>query len=156
MKVEGQTQSTNTPNSISPSASFSNLPKELILAIFQLLGIKECLSSRLVCHQWKVIIDEPTIIYGQYAPEIRAIKELISLPPRFSAWEAMPRHWGLIVTKNVLNFSSLHGDVIAFNPPFCQQSSKFFSFISPPPFSDRYIFLAQCGNTYFLTEQGTT
>jgi hypothetical protein len=140
----------NTPLTV------DNLPNELILSIIQLLGIKDCLSSRLICHRWKVIVDDPTTIYGKYIQEIDAIKKLSFLTPKYSAWKDMPRHWGLIVKENVLKFSSCSSDIISFHPPFCHQSSSFFSFNSLIPFSDRYIFLAKYGNTYFLTEQGRT
>ncbi|MBA2367797.1 MAG: F-box protein [Candidatus Protochlamydia sp.] len=133
-----------------------NLPNEIILPIIQLLNIKDCLSSRLICHHWKVIVDDPTTTYGKYIQEIDAIKKLSFLTPSCSAWEDMPRHWGLYVKENVLKFSSCSSDIITFHPPFCHQSSSFFSFNSLIPFSERYIFLAKFGNTYFLTEQGQT
>ncbi|MGH2611693.1 MAG: F-box protein [Rhabdochlamydiaceae bacterium] len=77
-----------------------------MLVIFRLLGIKEYLSSRLVCHQWKVIIDEPTTIYSrymsydQYMSEIRAIEESSSSTPRVLNLEAMPCYYCYLFTTD--------------------------------------------------------
>lgn len=154
LKVESYSTS---PMHISPtSTTINDLPNELMLSIIQLLGIKDCLSSRLTCHHWKAIVGNPITIFSRYIQEIDAIKKLPLVKPECSAWEAMPQHWGLIARENVLKLSSCSSDIITFHPPFCQQSSKFFSFSSLIPLSDRYIFLAKYGNTYFLTEQGQT
>lgn len=152
-KVEAQSSS---PLPISfTSATVDDLPDEIMLSIFQSLDLPECLSSRLTCWRWEVIVNHPNTIYGKYTREIDAIKKLPFLAPKFSAWENMPRHWGLYTKKNVLKFSSCSNDIITFYPPFCNQSSKFFSFSAPIP-SDRYVFLAKYGDTYFLTEQSQT
>lgn len=136
--------------------TIDKLPAELILRIIQFLGFKDWLSIKLTCHRWQIIIDKPNTVYSRYAREIDAVKRLPLLAPKCSAWEEMPRHWGLYSQENVLKLSSCSSDIIALHPPFCQQSSKFFSFSSSIPFSDRYILLAKYNNTYFLTEQGQT
>lgn len=143
---------TNQPFIPSESASIHVLPRELLLNIFQMLNLKDKLFVRAVCRDWKVIANN-SITHSQYLKEFNAIRSLSSLPARFSAWMPMPLHWGLYTKENVLKFSSIKEDIIAFHPPLCKQSSNFFSFTSSLPFSNRYVLLSQYGNTYFLTPQ---
>jgi hypothetical protein len=139
------------PMDVIPKTINNKLPNEILLSIFQQLGMKDCSSARLTCHHWKAIVDHPTTIYCQYKQEIDAVKKLPPIAPKCSNWELMPRHWEL--KEYGIRFSSFSSDIITFYPPFCCQSSMFFSFSSPISLSDRYVILAHYGNTYFLTEQ---
>jgi hypothetical protein len=157
------TQPIQTPNNtlsqvpkVDSTVFINDLPYEILLKIFEKFKLKDVLSARLVCHRWKVLASDPKIIYSQYFKEINSIERLQFASPSFSAWTPMPRHWGLCTQEDVLRFSSINRDIIAFYPRFFRQSSQFFSFNSSTPFSDRNIFLSQYGNTYFLTPQGET
>jgi len=144
------------PSTANNAISFYDVPNDLFPGIFQYLDLADCLTARQVCRLWEEMIAHRATIYSQYTQEWNGIAALSLLSPRFSAWEPMPRHWGLHNDKKMLAFSSICQDIIAFHPPFCRQSSKFFSFTAAIPFSDRNILLGQCGNTYFLTPQGKT
>lgn len=141
-----------------PSAPLSIhvLPEELLLKLFQTLNLEAASTVRAVCRKWTPIANDPSTIYGQHLKEINAYLRLLSLPPQFSAWMPMPQHWGLYMAQRSLKFSSIKENIIAFHPSCCEQSSNFFSFTSPPAFSNRYVFLSQYDNTYFLTPQGKT
>ncbi len=142
-------------SNFSQSASINSLPKDLLLEIFKELKLKDILSARLVCGRWKKITISPLTIYGRYLNETNNIKRFSFLPPRFSAWLPMPQHWEVHSDKDVLKFSSIKRNIIAFHPPYYSQSSQFFSFSSSTtPFSDRNTLLGQHGDTYFLTPQG--
>lgn len=136
MSTKIETRPTSVPHTIVhyASATVHDLPYELLLSIFHLLGIKGCLSSRLTCHRWKMLVGEPTTIYGKYIQEVNAITKLPLLEPKCSAWEAMPRHWDGLVVKE-LKFSSVSTGIITFrptfHPPFFHQSSKFFPSAHP-------------------------
>ncbi len=131
----------------------NTIPNELLLEIFKKLNLQVMSSSRLVCHHWRNLANDLKTIYGQYFNEINSIQKLFFLAPESSPWTAMPRHWALNNKENVLKFSSVVRDKIAFHPPFFNQSSKFFSFGEHEPFSDRHIFLSHYGDTDFLTPQ---
>ena len=149
---------TNKPQLMSPTPkAFHNLLPEVIAKIFNLLNFKDLLTARKVCHRWRILVSDPKTVYLRYLKEMNAIKDLSSVRPKFSPWELMPIHWGLHTRENVLKFSSLNQNVIAFHPTFCHQSSKFFSFTDDlPQFSDRCIFLGRYKDTYFLTPQSQT
>ena len=136
--------------------SIQNIPQDPLLMIFQSLDLEGCLAARRVCKLWAELGKHPTTIFVRYLQEKIQIAKLVTLAPRFSAWQQMPRHWGLHNDIKMLKFSSVCQDIISFFPPFCTQSSKFFSFTQAIAFSDRDILLAQYKNTYFLTPQGQT
>ncbi len=149
------------PRAVSSFVSFDStlihlLPIELLLKIFQQLSLREASSSNLTCRYWNVIVSGSPTAYSQCLKEVKDIEKFSCLPVRFSPWMPMPMHWGLHSKESSLQFFCTKGDVIAFYPPFCKQSSNFFSFTSPISFSSRDILLSQCGNTYFLTPQGQT
>ncbi len=130
--------------------SIDHLPDELFLEIFQMLSLKDFWSACLVCRRWRIITGDSTITNVQVLREIIAVKELFLIPAKCSALMPVPHHWNC----PTLVFSSIHEDIIVFHPPFSAQSSKFFSFTSSFPFSDRNVFLCRYNNTYFLTPQG--
>jgi hypothetical protein len=136
--------------------TIQSIPQDILLLIFQSLDLAGCLTARRVCQLWAKLGKHPTTLFGRYFEEKAQIEKLVALAPWFSAWQQMPRHWGLHNDIKMLKFSSVCSDIISFFPPFCTQSSKFFSFTRALSFSDRHIFLAHCGNTYFLTPQGQT
>jgi hypothetical protein len=133
-----------------------NIPQDPLLLIFQSLDLPGCLIARKVCKSWAEFGKHPLTIFGRYLQEKAQIEKFVTLEPRFSDWQQMPRHWGLQNDKKMLQFSSICSDIISFFPPFCTQSSKFFSFTRALSFSDRDILLAQHKSTYFLTPQSQT
>lgn len=157
VKVDLSSKAAPGVQHIAPARVSPIIPDELVLNIFESLDFQAGVASSRVCSLWNKIVKDLKTVYGRYQQEVQAIKRLPSLRPIFTAWEPMPRHWGLITNKNVLKFSSIDRDIVAFHPPFCRQSSKFSSFTRQlPQFSDRCIFLARSGNTYFLTPQSQT
>jgi hypothetical protein len=131
--------------------TINDVPKDVLLIIFQALNLAGCRVARQVNHLWKTYITDPTTIYGQYTKAKDSAKKFSSLSPRFSAWMPMPRHWALENNFKV-SFTSACQDIIAFSP-LRAQSSKIFSFTSSTSFSDKNVFLNRYGNTYFFTPQ---
>jgi hypothetical protein len=96
-----------------------NIPQDPFLLIFQSLDLAGCLTARRVCKLWAALGKHPFTVFGRYLQEKTQIEELVTLAPRFSAWQQMPRHWGLHNDKKMLQFSSICSDIISFFPPFC-------------------------------------
>ncbi len=140
----------------SESTSIRSLSEEILLEIFKILNLKDLSSTTLVCRHWKQLAIDSSTVYGLYLNELKSIESLCNQPARFSGWMPMPQHWGLHTKENSVHFSSLGDDIISFYPPFCKQSSQFFSFTQSLPFSDRNILLDHYKYTYFLTPQGQT
>jgi hypothetical protein len=131
--------------------TINDVPKDVLLIIFQALNLAGCRVARLVNHLWEECITDPTTIYGQCTNEKNDVKKFSSLSPNFSAWMPMPRHWAL--TNNFkVSFTSVCQNIIAFSP-LMGQSSKIFSFTASTPFSDKNVFLNRYGNTCFFTPQ---
>lgn len=150
--------SSNTYNwaNYNPPPNFSTLSDDLILKIFNCLDFKSHLYAKQTCRDWNRLVADPATVYGAYLKKCDSIANLLRLNPRFSAWDSMPRHWGLY-TKNALQFSSVDQDIISFYPSFLSQSSKFFSFKgSLSQFPDDCVLLARHKDTYFLTPQSKT
>lgn len=140
---------------ISPSfITIQDIPKEIFPVIFQSLNLAGCATARRVCCFWAELLAQPTTLFGQWLQSALSVVKLSTLIPRCSAWEQTPTHW--IFNEKMLKLSSVCQEIIAFFPSHDIQSSKFFSFKEPLPFSDRDIFLAHKGDTYFLTPQSQT
>lgn len=132
-------------------APILNLPKEIILAIFDYLNLRDLNSASLVAKGWKTIASHTTLWKS-----VQSIIKLDLLHPQTSPWLPMPKNWGLNRREGVLEISYVDKQIVALSPVFYQQSSKIFSFASGIPFSEDHVFLAECQGLLLFTTPSLT